>query len=113
MKFTVSQRNVNTQRLAKEIIKTAQDFMECPYYLVLDHVHRSSVVETLNEWIAQLLAIGEIDNFKVVGDHRVNPSSQLNKGCFVIEIQYKEHNCINLTKLRIEMCVEIEKSFKF
>lgn len=111
--FQVSQRNVNTPRLANEIIKIMKDFMDCPYYLVTNDVHRSSVIETTKEWMSQLLVTSEIDNFKIIGDHRINSQNQLNKGVFVMEMQYKEHNCVNLTKLRVEMRVEMEKSFKF
>ena len=89
---------INSRRLQKKIT----DFVEEGFSSVEIHwaseVHRTSFIEVIEEWIQNELS-EEITHFKILCDERNNNTTAFDKGEFNFEIQYKQKNCYNMSRI--------------
>ena len=92
-------RSVNNKPLVDEIADFIDGLLDGPSYLVADQFHREAVADVAFDLMQELQDINIVDNYKVVADARNNSQEELEKGTFNLEIYFKEHNCVNVTKL--------------
>ena len=64
-----------------------------------DDRFRSVVIDYLQDLMGELLVTNKIYNFKVISDTRNNTPEQSKAGTFFIDIEYRQTNCINVTRL--------------
>ena len=99
-KFTLTKKAVNSKLLCDDIIKIVEEGLNSHGIMWSSEVHRTSFAETLEEILSQIAdETGKITQWKVLCDRRNNTTSNMNKGLYKLEIQYKQRNCLNMTRL--------------
>lgn len=60
---------------------------------------RESFVVLIDEWLAEHVDENAITHYKVVCDRRNNKKSNMKDGIFYLDVEYRQTNCLNITKL--------------
>jgi hypothetical protein len=93
-------RNVNSNKLVQELADFIDDLMDAPSYLYAEEYHREAITDVAFEIMKELQDAGNVTNYKIVGDNRINTNEDYANGTFRLDIHFKQHNCYNTTKLR-------------
>ena len=98
MKITKKTVNVNNKRLHADIDAAIHDCLRMPAKWH-NQAQRDAMIDVIKEKLAEFIDANEITQFKVIGDQRNNKRKDLAEGVVLVEIQYKQRNCLNVTKL--------------
>lgn len=97
--FKVEKRSVNSKTLCDEITKDLELLITSAGVLWSSDVHRDGFVETVNDYLQQFAAADKIDQWDAKCDLRNNTIAQMDKGIYIFEINYRQKNCLNTTRL--------------
>lgn len=97
---TTEHRNVNSKSLVDKIDENVIGTMENIGVYWYDGNHRTFILEYVQDVMTELQDQKKIYNFKVISDDRNNPTENIDKGICCIDVEFRQTNCINTTKLR-------------
>lgn len=103
---TTAHQFVNSKTLVAKIDENIIETMENIGVYWYDGDHRSFILEYVQDVMRGLQEQNKIYNFKVISDDRNNPTESIDKGICCIDIEFKQVNCINTTKLHYEFCYD-------
>lgn len=97
--FKVEKRSVNNKSLCSEIQKNVEDLMLQAGVLWGSEIHREGFVETIGDYMEQLQDDDKIEQWDSRCDLRNNTIAQMDKGIYIFEVNYRQKNCLNTTRL--------------
>jgi hypothetical protein len=97
--YKLEKRSVNNKLIFTEIHKFIEDGILTGQVLWGNDTHRESFVEIIGDCMEQVQMEGFIDQWNVISDLRNNTIADMDKGIYVMEIQYRQRNCLNTTRL--------------
>lgn len=65
--------------------------------------HRDSFIMILSEWLDEQIDEGKITQWNIICDFRNNKVEKMEQGIYIVDIHYKQRNCLNTTHLRYEI----------
>ena len=99
---TTGHRNVNSKSLVAKIDENVIGTMENIGVYWYDGSQRGFIIEYVQDVMRELQDQQKIYNFKVISDDRNNTSDTIDQGVCCIDVEFKQTNCINITKLHYE-----------
>lgn len=90
---------VNSKPLFDEITEYIHEGLDETSMNWFDDMYRESFVEVIDEWLEQYADEGRIEQWKVVCDSRNNKTKDIEDGKFILDVYYKQWNCLNTTHL--------------
>jgi hypothetical protein len=103
MGWTLTKRAVNSKPLFEEIHDFIVTGMDDTGVNWASEVQRTAYIEMLDEFLAEVAEEGKIEQWDVRCNSRNNKLSDMNNGKFVVDVFYKQRNCLNTTQLRYEI----------
>jgi hypothetical protein len=97
--YKLEKRSVNNKALFNEIHKFIDDGIVTGGILWSNDIHRQSFVDVVCDCLEQAEHEGFIDQWNVFSDFRNNSLASMNKGVYVVEVAYRQINCLNTTRL--------------
>lgn len=95
--------NVNTKRLVQRIVSTVEEstkeFVFHRNSTLSKTYDFSQLVEFLDLMMTTMCEDKEVVVYDVIGDHRNNPPDAVHKGKIVVEVDFQQYNCLNMTKI--------------
>ena len=91
--------NVNSKKLVQEYDELCDGLIGGPIFLWNNAEQRQSLCDVLTEFFIEEIQKRKISQFKVTGDRRNNLQRDINNGIFNLLIEFKQHNCVNTTRL--------------
>ena len=92
-------RAVNSKPLLDEITSTIEDLLEGAGVIWSSDSHRDPFVEMITDYMKSFLDQQKIEQFKVICDYRNNRLSQMEKGVYHFDVEYRQRNCVNITRV--------------
>jgi hypothetical protein len=89
---------INSKRLLKQITTFVEEGFDSVEIHWASEIHRTSFVEVVEEWFDNELT-DEVTHYKILCDDRNNTQTAFEKGEFNFEIQYKQKNCYNTSRI--------------
>jgi hypothetical protein len=71
-------------------------------------VQRDSYIEMVEDFMMEVAMDNKIEQWDVRCDGRNNKATDMNNGKFVLEVMYKQRNCLNTTVLRYDIADDDE-----
>ncbi|MDE1829267.1 MAG: hypothetical protein KGI25_02980 [Thaumarchaeota archaeon] len=97
--FKVEKRSVNSRSLCEQIQKDVEGFIGNAGVLWSSDVHREGFLDTIGEYLENLLIAGTIEQWNCLCDLRNNTIHQMDQGVYIFEINYRQKHCLNTTRL--------------
>ncbi len=97
--YTLKAKAVASKFLLKEISDFIGEIIEEFSILYQHDVHRDSILEVIEEYLAEYAQDGKITQYNVICDNRNNNMVLADAGITNLEIRYKQDNCYALTVL--------------
>ena len=97
--FKVEKRSVNSKVLCEEIQMNVEQLITSAGVIWGSDAHRDGFIETCNDGLGMLEEQGKIEQGNAVCDLRNNSIQNMDKGIYIVEISYKQKNCLNTTRL--------------
>ena len=97
--YKLEKRSVNNKLIFTEIHKFIEEGILTGQVVWKNDLHRQSFVDVVGDLLEQVMNEGFIDQWNVISDLRNNSVADMDKGIYVIEIQYRQRNCLNTTRL--------------
>ncbi len=99
VEFKLEKKSVNSKSLFNEIHGFIEEGINSNAVVWSNDIHRLSFIEVLNDYLEQFYEQGQIDQWNAFCDLRNNSVAAMDKGEYVIEITYRQTNCLNTTRL--------------
>src|SRR5271166_6664962 len=99
VQFKLEKRSVNSKPLFNEIHAFIEEGINSNSVVWSNDIHRLSFVEVLDDYLDQFHERGQIDQWNAFCDLRNNTIAAMDRGEYVIEITYRQTNCLNTTRL--------------
>lgn len=97
--YKLEKKSINNKLIFSEIHKFIEDGILTGQVLWSNDLHRQSFVEVVSDCLEQVQMEGLIDQWNVISDLRNNTIADMDKGIYVLEVQYRQKNCLNTTRL--------------
>lgn len=97
--FKVEKRSVNSKTLCEHIQKDIEELITSAGVMWGSDVHRDGFVETIGDYMQLLQEADKIDQWDSKCDLRNNTIAQMDKGIYIYEVNYRQKNCLNTTRL--------------
>ncbi len=97
--FKVEKRSVNSKSLCEFIQKDVEELITNAGIVWSSDIHRAGFTETVGDYMEILLEEGRIDQWDCRCDLRNNTIEQMDKGMYTFEVNYRQVNCLNTTRL--------------
>lgn len=97
--FKLEKKAVNSKVLCQEIQKNVEELITSAGVIWGSDAHRDGFVETCIDGLAHLEDEGKLEQGNAVCDLRNNTIENMDKGIYIVEISYKQTNCLNTTRL--------------
>jgi hypothetical protein len=97
--YKLEKRSVNNKTLFTEIHSFIEDGILNGGVLWGNEIHRQSYAEIVGEFLDAYADSGKIDQWNVISDLRNNSIREMDKGNYVVEVTYRQKNCLNTTRL--------------
>ena len=97
--YKLEKRSVNNKLIFTEIHKFMEEGITTNGILWGNDIHRESFVDVVSDCLEEVSFQGFIDQWNVICDFRNNTSADMDKGIYVVEVQYRQKNCLNTTRL--------------
>lgn len=97
--YKLEKKSVNNKQIFNEIHKFIDEGIITGQVLWSNDIHRESFVEVISDCMEQVELEGFIDQWNVICDLRNNTVADMNKGIYVLEVIYRQKNCLNTTRL--------------
>lgn len=97
--YKLEKKSVNNKIIFTEIHKFIDEGIVTGQVLWSNDLHRLSFVEVISDFMEQVGVEGFIDQWNVISDLRNNTIANMDKGIYVLEVQYRQKNCLNTTRL--------------
>lgn len=98
--ITIKTTNINSKILYAEINQFIEEGINDIGVRWANDTHRESFVEIIEEWLLEYAVKGKITQFNVICDKRNNLAKELANGNVIFDIEYKQTNCCNTTKIK-------------
>lgn len=98
MKLTRKTYAINDKHLLAQITEFVEEGFNSVEIKWTSDVHRASFTEVVEEWMLNELD-DDITHFKVLCDIRNNTASAFTMGDFYFEVQYRQRNCFNISRI--------------
>lgn len=95
-----STSNVNSKKLLHDITSFAEDCIDGMGIIWSHETHRESFVDLIDEMLEEEASKGTIVQWNVMCDRRNNKHEDMIKGKYIIDIYYRQKNCLNKTHLQ-------------
>ncbi len=97
--YKLEKKSVNSKLIFNEIHKFIDEGITTGGVLWGNDIHRQSFVDIVQDCLEEVMAQGFIDQPNVICDFRNNTIADMDKGIYIIEVQYRQKNCVNTTRL--------------
>jgi hypothetical protein len=97
--YKLVKKSVNNKHLFNEIHHFVEDGIITGQVIWKNDLHRQSFVEVVSDLMEQTEMEGFVDQWNVISDLRNNSVADMDRGIYVLEIQYRQKNCLNTTRL--------------
>lgn len=97
--YKLVKKSVNNKAIFNEIHKFIDEGITTGGVLWSNDIHRQSFVEIVADCLEEIQEQGLIDQYNVIGDLRNNTIEDMDNGIYVVEVSYRQTNCLNTTRL--------------
>lgn len=97
--YKLIKKSVNNKAIFTEIHKFIDEGIITGQVLWSNDLHRQSFIELVGDTLEQFEIEGLIDQWNVISDLRNNTIVDMDAGIYVMEVQYRQKNCLNTTRL--------------
>ena len=97
--FKLEKRSVNSKVLCQEIQKNVEELITSAGVVWGSDAHRDGFIETCNDGLLVLEEEGKLEQGNAMCDFRNNTIENMDKGIYIVEISFKQKNCLNTTRL--------------
>ena len=97
--YKLEKRSVNNKYIFEEIHKFIEEGILSGEVLWESETHRISFVEIIENVLDELEFDEKIDQSNVMCDFRNNNVAEMERGNYVLEVSYRQRNCVNTTRL--------------
>lgn len=97
--FKVEKRSVNSKSLCDQIQKDVEELITSAGVIWSSDVHRDGFIETIGDYLEQVMDNDKIDQWDCKCDLRNNSIEEMDKGIYIFEISYRQKHCLNTTRL--------------
>lgn len=97
--FTLDKKSINNNVLFEEIHSYIADAISDIGILWSSEAHREAFVDIITDLMIELEEDGRLDQWNVISDMRNNTFALMDKGIYMLEIHYRQRNCLNTSKL--------------
>jgi hypothetical protein len=97
--YKLEKKSVNNKAIFNEVNTFIDEGILTGGVLWGNDIHRESFVEIVGDFLDQLMDDSRIDQWNVICDLRNNSIASMDKGVYVMEVQYRQKNCLNTTRL--------------
>ena len=91
--------SVNNKTLFDEINSFVEEGITSGEVMWSSEIHRISFVEIIENLLDDITYDNRIDQYNVICDFRNNTIQDMDSGKYVIEVSYRQVNCLNTTRL--------------
>jgi len=98
--FTLKSYHVNSKSILKEVSSYISDIIENFNITWDSHDQRDTILEVIDELLEDMANDNKIEQWNVVCDSRNNKTSDAKNKITYLDIEYKQRNCYNVTKLK-------------
>lgn len=110
--YKLEKRSVNNKALFKKVHDFVHEGILTGQVLWNNDIHRQSFVDVVNDVLLEIADEDIIDQWNVVCDIRNNTITQMDKGIYVLEVAYRQKNCLNTTRLVYTITDSLVNSIK-
>lgn len=110
--YVLEKKSVNSKSLFDEIHKYVDSGISDTLIMWSSDSHREMFSDLIDEYLENLEYDGKIDQPNVILDLRNNPIMNMDRGIYVLEIQYRQRNCENTTRLIYTITDQLIKNIK-
>lgn len=103
MKWKITKRAVNSKPLFEEIHDFVGAGMSETGLSWTSDALRHSYLDLVDELLSEVADEGKIEQWDVRCDARNNKASDMANGKFILDVFYKQRNCLNTTQLHYEV----------
>ncbi len=111
--WTLTEKAVNSKPLFNEIHDFIAEGLNDMGVVWNSDSHRDSFISIVEDWLEEKWQEGKIEQFKVICDFRNNKIADMESGKYIIDVYYKQRNCLNTTQLHYEVQEEEELTIDF
>lgn len=97
--FKVEKRSVNSKTLCDAIQKDIEELITNAGVVWSSDVHRDGFTQTIGDYMDLHVIDDKIDQWDCKCDMRNNTIEQMDKGIYTFEVNYRQKNCLNTTRL--------------
>lgn len=97
--YKLEKKSVNNKAIFAELHKFIDEGIITGQVLWSNDLHRQSFVEIVSDLMEQMVSEDLIDQWNVISDLRNNTITDMDRGTYVVEVQYRQKNCLNTTRL--------------
>lgn len=101
--WKLTPKAVNSKSLMEEIHEFVTVGMEETGVNWSSDVQRESYIEMLDDFMYEIAEENKIEQWDVRCDGRNNKASDMNSGKYLLEVMYRQRNCLNVTVLRYDV----------
>ncbi len=98
-KFTLKTHNVNNKRILEEVSGYVSEIITNFNITWTSREDRDTILEVIDELLEDMVNDDKIEQWNVVCDGRNNKTSDTKKKTTYLDIEYRQRNCFNITKL--------------
>lgn len=103
MSWKLTKKSVNSKNLFEEIHDFVTTGMDDTGVNWASDVQRTAYIEMVDEYLAEVAAEGKIEQWDIRCNSRNNKLIDMSNGKFVVDVFYRQKNCLNTTQLRYEI----------
>lgn len=100
MKIDTTTKAVNSKLLFKEINEALRDGIFTVDINWQNSEEREIFINFMHTSMSEYYENGKIDQWRIQCNGKNNTSADMAKGIFVIDVHYKQNNCLNTTMIR-------------
>jgi|SRR5271157_5572243 len=97
--YKLEKKSVNNKTVFTDIHKFVDEGIIAGGVLWGNEIHRTSFVEIVGEFLDAIAGEGKIDQWNVICDFRNNSYASMERGEYTMEVNYRQTNCVNTTRL--------------
>lgn len=97
--YKLVKKAVNNKALFNSIHQFVDEGIIAGGILWSNDIHRQSFIDVIGDFLDDLMFNGIIDQWNVISDLRNNTIRTMDAGTYVIDITYRQKNCLNTTRL--------------
>lgn len=97
--YKVEKKSVNNKAIFNELHKFLDEGIITGQVLWSNEIHRGAFVDIVGDYMLSLMEDSKIDQWNVISDLRNNTMAGMDKGIYIVEVQYRQRNCLNTTRL--------------